>query len=160
MIVVVVGTHFRGFERMVKWMDRIAGQTDEDVVMQIGSTRYEPRNSTFFRYAPYPEMKALISRARVVVCHAGSGSVLDSLQSGKVPVVVPRLPNLGEVRDMHQVEFAKILVREGRAVGALDENELRRAVLETPADIPSFSDNPTLVLAIKRYIGKVGEKKG
>ena len=42
MIFVTVGTHDQGFKRLVKKMDEIAGQIDEEVVMQIGSTDYKP----------------------------------------------------------------------------------------------------------------------
>jgi len=40
MIFVTVGTHDQGFERLVKKMDEIAGQIDEEVVIQVGYTDY------------------------------------------------------------------------------------------------------------------------
>jgi len=53
----------------------------------------------------------------VVLCHAGTGSVLDALRIG-VPVIVVPNPTL---LDNHQVEFAEVMAKMGYAVhGQLD----------------------------------------
>jgi exopolysaccharide biosynthesis glucuronosyltransferase PssE len=125
MILVMVGTHFRGFDRLVRKMDEIAEGLDEKMMMQIGSGDYEPRNSEYFRHIGYTEMKVLIKDARVVVCHAGSGSVLDCVSSGKLPIVVPRLARFGEARDDHQLELAKFLDEAGSAIVVTDTERLQ-----------------------------------
>ena len=109
-------------------MDEIAGKLDEKVIMQIGAGDHEPRNSMYFRNAPYPEIKALIEEARVVICHAGSGSVLDCVSSGKLPIVVPRLARFGEARDDHQLELAKFLVKDGSAIVVTEIDQLSAAI--------------------------------
>ncbi|RKY56218.1 MAG: beta-1,4-galactosyltransferase, partial [Candidatus Neomarinimicrobiota bacterium] len=38
MIFVTVGSHYKGFERLVEKMDEIAGKIEEEVIMQIGYT--------------------------------------------------------------------------------------------------------------------------
>ena len=38
MILVTVGTHVLGFDRLVKKMDEIASKIDEEVIIQIGNT--------------------------------------------------------------------------------------------------------------------------
>ena len=102
MIFVTVGG-MRAFERLIREMDRIAGELDEPVVMQIGSTEYEPTNCDYFRFMPRAEMDRLYAGARVVVCHAGTGSILAALDHNKPLVLVPRLREYGEAFDDHQL---------------------------------------------------------
>jgi UDP-N-acetylglucosamine transferase subunit ALG13 len=47
MIFVTVGTHYQGFDRLIRKMDEIAGKIEEDVIMQIGSTQYKPINAKY-----------------------------------------------------------------------------------------------------------------
>ena len=94
MIFVTVGG-MRPFGRLVKEMDRIAGELDEKVVMQIGSTDYEPKNCEYFRFVPRKDIEEFYASARVIVCHAGGGSILTALQHGKPLVLVPRIKSRG-----------------------------------------------------------------
>ncbi|MHC1578885.1 MAG: glycosyltransferase, partial [Dehalococcoidia bacterium] len=95
------------FERLVREMDRIAGELDEEVVMQIGSTDYEPKNCQYFKFMAADEMEKLYARARVVVCHAGIGSILTVLKYSKPLILVPRMKRYGEHIDDHQLEIAR-----------------------------------------------------
>ena len=56
---------------------------------------------------------ATIRRARVVVTHAGVGSVMVSLANGKRPVVVPRLKSFGEAVDDHQLQLGRRFAAAG-----------------------------------------------
>jgi UDP-N-acetylglucosamine transferase subunit ALG13 len=57
----------------------------------------------------YEEVVESIRAARVVVTHAGAGSVLTCLVAGKRPIVVPRLSRYGETSDNHQLAFGRRL---------------------------------------------------
>jgi beta-1,4-N-acetylglucosaminyltransferase len=89
LILVTVGTHTDGFDRLVKEMDRLAFQMEEEVVIQTGATKYAPRSARWFDYAPQSEMERLTREARVVVSHAGSGSILTALAYRKPLIVMP-----------------------------------------------------------------------
>jgi UDP-N-acetylglucosamine transferase subunit ALG13 len=56
------------------------------------------------------EMEVLFSRARLVVAHAGMGSVLSALKHRKPIIIVPRKASLGEHRNDHQLATARWLV--------------------------------------------------
>jgi UDP-N-acetylglucosamine transferase subunit ALG13 len=58
-------------------------------------------------------MVATIRRARVVVTHAGVGSVMVSLANGKCPVVVPRLKSFAEAVDDHQLQLGRRFAAAG-----------------------------------------------
>ena len=55
----------------------------------------------------------LVREARIVVTHAGVGSILLALTNGKRPFVVPRLRAFGETVDDHQLESSST-IRAGR----------------------------------------------
>jgi UDP-N-acetylglucosamine transferase subunit ALG13 len=52
-------------------------------------------------------MTQAIRRARVVVTHAGVGSVMVALANGKRPIVVPRRKAFGEAVDDHQLQLGR-----------------------------------------------------
>ena len=51
MIFATVGLHYMGFERLIRKMDELAGEIDEEVIIQTGHTKYQPRNAAFFAFA-------------------------------------------------------------------------------------------------------------
>ena len=62
MIFATIGTHNIGFERLVVKMDEIAGRIDEEVVIQIGSTRYTPKHAGYFDFTDEIEYKEISYR--------------------------------------------------------------------------------------------------
>jgi beta-1,4-N-acetylglucosaminyltransferase len=116
MILVTVGTHNQGFNRLVQAMDELAARLDEPVVIQRGSSTYEPQHAAHFSFTTGQHMAQLTSEARVVVCHAAAGTIIMALRQGKPLVVVPRLQRCGEVVDDHQLQLAAGLADTGRAI--------------------------------------------
>ena len=129
MIFVTVGTHYQGFERLVKKMDEIAGKIDDEVIMQIGYTKYEPKNAEWFRFLEREEdILELYKKADVIVAHAGAGTLLTALSFGKPVVVVPRLKKFGEHVDDQQLELAEALESMGKAIAVYDIEKLEDAI--------------------------------
>ena len=120
MIFVTVGTHYHGFERLVKKMDEIAAKIDEEVIMQIGYADYEPKNARWFKFLNYDEITTFYRKANLIVSHAGAGTLLDILNLDKPCIIVPRLKKYGEISDDRQIELAKAL--EGRKRGIIVYN--------------------------------------
>jgi UDP-N-acetylglucosamine transferase subunit ALG13 len=109
-------------------MDEIAGRIQEKVVMQIGSTAYLPRNAHWFRFADYEEMERLSREARVVVTHAGAGSIITALKAEAAVVVVPRLSRYDEHIDDHQLQLARALSSDGRVTAVYEVGELENVL--------------------------------
>ena len=114
MILVTVGTHDRGFDRLVRSMDLYAATTGERVVIQRGSSAYEPRHADSLTFTDYETMEALNRAARLVVTHAAAGAIILALRLGKPLVVVPRRAADGEALDDHQHQLAAALAAQGR----------------------------------------------
>jgi UDP-N-acetylglucosamine transferase subunit ALG13 len=79
---------------------------------------------------PPEELHRLIREARVVVTHAGIGSVAAALDHGRRPVVVPRLRRFGEAVDDHQVFFARRLQAAGLVTVVEDLERLPEVLAE------------------------------
>lgn len=109
MIFVTVGTHEQQFNRLIQKVDELKrdGIIQEDVVMQIGYSTYEPQYCHWSKLLPYQQMVKYVEDARIVITHGGPASFLMPLQIGKIPIVVPRQKQYGEHVNDHQLEFCR-----------------------------------------------------
>jgi len=153
--VTVGGMH--AFERLVREMDRIAGELDEQVVMQLGSTDYEPKNCDYFRFMPRNDIEELYAGARVVVCHAGTGSILTALKYNKRLIIVPRMKRYGEHIDDHQLEIAREIESRGITV-VYDIGNLKSAIRNVNTSLLKFSAGRDLAGALKEYLDQLDRK--
>jgi beta-1,4-N-acetylglucosaminyltransferase len=158
LIFVTVGG-MRPFERLVKQMDLIAGKVDEEVVMQVGSTGYEPSNCHYLRFMPGNEIEKLYARARVVVCHAGIGSILTALKYSKPLILVPRMKKHGEHIDDHQLEIAREMERRGTTV-VYDISKLQSALENVKASPVQLTSETSLVPRLKDYLNQLEKQTG
>jgi beta-1,4-N-acetylglucosaminyltransferase len=114
LIFVTVGMHNQGFDRLISAMDEVAANTDEQVVMQIGSASLEPTHAEWFHFADGERVSELIDSARIVVAHAGAGTIITTFKRGRPLIVVPRLSAHGEHIDDHQLDLAEALAAQGK----------------------------------------------
>lgn len=129
MIFVMIGTH-SPFDRLVGSIGSL--DVDEEIVVQCGRGNVRPTNARCVEFLPFDQLTAVIDEARVVVTHAGAGSILTTLGRGKHPIAVPRLRRFGEVVDDHQVEFARSLAEAGLLTVVEDLADLGTAIASSP----------------------------
>ena len=65
---------------------------------------------------PAAELGAALSKANIVISHAGTGSALAALNAGRYPILATRDPARGEQVDDHQQQLATELARRGLAM--------------------------------------------
>lgn len=153
MIFVTIGMHTAGFERLIRKMDEVASTINEEIIMQIGHTKYTPRNAEYFQFTTAEELKALCQEARVVVTH-GAMTIIDALEQGTPVVVVPRLKRYKEVIDDHQLDFARELEKEGKVIAVYDVEELEEALKKPDLKPRELAKDRRLVNALKAYIAR------
>lgn len=127
MIFVTVGTHEQPFNRLVESIDNLKrdGVIQEEVVIQIGYSTYEPKYCKWQKLFPYQEMVKLVDEARIVITHGGPSSFIMPLQIGKSPIVVPRKQEFNEHVNDHQVSFSKVVAeRMGTIIVVEDLDKL------------------------------------
>jgi len=152
LIFVTVGSHYQGFERLVKKMDEIAEKINEKVVMQIGNTKYKPVNAQYFDFIEsFEEIERLNREARVVVCHAGAGSILTALEQRTPVIVVPRLKKFNEHMDDHQVDIAEAMSENQRVKVVYDMEDLEKSLKSEFTFVDRCNENK-LVDSLKNYL--------
>ncbi len=134
MIFVTVGTNEARFERLVEAAGRIP--PGEEIVIQTGHCRAAPPRARCVDFLPFEEMADHARRARVVVSHAGVGSIMLALMAGRRPVVVPRRADLGEAVDDHQLPLARRMADAGLVLLVEDPDDLAAAVARDGAREP------------------------
>ena len=146
MIFVTVGTHEQQFDRLIKAADQVkgTGKIQEDLIIQTGYCRYEPKYADARQWLPYAEMAETVRKARIVITHGGPSSFMMPLQLGRIPVVVPRSKAFGEHVNDHQINFCRavesryhniLLVEDTEKLGdvLLQYEDLVRSLQSSPA---------------------------
>ncbi len=151
LIFVTVGSHYQGFDRLIKKMDEIAAKIDEEIIMQIGSTKYKPVNAEYFEFAEYSKMKKLNQDARIVISHAGVGSILTALEMKTHLIIVPRLKRYEEVSDDHQLEIAKELLDSQNITVLFDIKDIEDSLKSNFQFLHEHKRNK-LAYSLKKYI--------
>ena len=145
--------HTAGFERLIRKMDEVASTINEEVVMQIGHTKYTPRNAEYFQFTTAEELKALCQEARVVVTH-GAMTIIDALEQGTPVSAVPRLEKYGEHINDHQLYFVQELERDGKVIAVYNVDKLEEALKKIDLKPPELTKDSRLVNALKGYIAQ------
>lgn len=103
MILVTVGTQF--FDELIAEVDSLVarGIIEDDVFAQIGLCETPPRHIDWIRFDR--DMAKRMKRADLIITHAGTGCMMEVIESGKPFIAVV---NGGKAGD-HQREFLRSL---------------------------------------------------
>lgn len=82
---------------------------DDEVIWQLGETCRDDLPGVSSRMMSAPDFAAEAQAADVVVTHAGVGTILDLLERGIHPVVVPRRQHRAEHVDNHQAQISALV---------------------------------------------------
>ncbi|MES3083443.1 glycosyltransferase [Sphingomonas faeni] len=154
MILVSVGTQLP-FDRLIRAVDGWAvDHGRSDVIAQVGPTRYRPVALKSFAHVAYDVFRDLQQECRVMVCHAGMGSIITAMEFGKPIIVMPRNHKLGEHRNGHQFATLRQFGDRPGIYPADTEVELR-ALLERVDDLTAY---PTLnTIASDAFVEQLAE---
>jgi beta-1,4-N-acetylglucosaminyltransferase len=153
MIFVTVGTNEARFDRLLRAVAEL--DVDEEVIVQHGhSSPVGPRRAQLVDFLPFDDMVATIRRARIVITHAGVGSIMVALANERRPIVLPRLAANGEAVDDHQLQLGRRFAAVGLVTLVETQAALREALMEpvgTVALVPSSSE---LGADLGRFVGE------
>jgi len=127
MILVTVGQERFPFDRLLRLADEAVagGEVKGPAFAQTGYSAYIPRAFPHADFLPPDKLRSLIRASTLIIAHGGVGTVLQCLEEGKIPLIVPRDPRRGEHLDGHQLEFSTRLEAEGRVLVARDDADFR-----------------------------------
>ncbi len=157
MIFVTVGTQLP-FNRLLRAVDAWAARNPGvPVHAQTGCSSAILGHVSCSPFLTKPEMDAAFARARVIVGHAGMGTILTAAELGKPVIVLPRAAALGEHRNDHQAATVARLrnlpvlhvAPDDAAIGPLIDRCLAR---DGVAAAVSRSAQPALLAAVSQFI--------
>jgi UDP-N-acetylglucosamine transferase subunit ALG13 len=123
-IFVTVGSQMP-FDRLVRAADAwAAAHPQVRCVAQIGMSEFKPQSMESMVTVSPSDFRQLLCEARLIVAHAGMGTVLSALEYDKPIVLMPRWGRLRETRNDHQVATARWLESKRGVYVAPDENDL------------------------------------
>lgn len=155
MIYVTIGTMYLGFPRLIHKMDEIALESDEKVIVQTGMSKLLPKHCEHFDFRPREKVEAIQREARVIVAHAGIGSVIDALKAERPLLVVPRRKQYNEHNNDHQLELAQAVERRGWGRAILDVEDLDDACADPPPAHSNYRPaKDELIRAVRETIEK------
>ena len=85
MILVVLGTQDKTFDRLVEKIDKeiINGNIKDEVIVQAGNTKYISDRMKIVDFLSMNEFQNLIKKCDLLITHGGAGSILDGIYNHK-----------------------------------------------------------------------------
>lgn len=156
MIFITVGAQMP-FDRMIKTVDQWAGLgSSEFCFAQIGDTTYRPKNIECVKELAPKQYEQRIRQSRLVVAHAGMGSILTAMRLKKPILIFPRHAELLETRNNHQVSTIRYFRGLDGIYVAATEAELLQQLdclqqAEAPSEISPYASDQ-LISTISGFI--------
>jgi len=107
MILIIAGTQTKQFERLFKVVDNAIqkGIINDDVVAQLGYTKFKSPNMKTFDFIEETELNKYIKKADLIVSHGGIGSITSSIKADKKVFAMARLEKFKEHKNDHQLQI-------------------------------------------------------
>ena len=156
MIFVTIGTQLP-FDRLIRIIDNLAPQLNEEIIAQVYKCGFTPKNIKTVEFIAPDEFNSLFDKARLIISHAGMGTILSALQKNKPIIVFPRIAALSEHRNEHQLATARKFKEMGTVNVAMDEEELTALLLNGELKALQHIGNsasPSLIQSIEDFIDK------
>ncbi len=140
-------------------MDEIAPTLPEKVLVQRGYSTYCPKHTEYFDFVPMNLATDYLLKSRLVVSHAGIGTIILCKQYGIPLLIVPRRKRYGEHMNDHQMEVAQTLGKrkDGYIHVLYEEDRLREEILEILSEKGRGSrvedmGRLNLILAVREFL--------
>ena len=153
MIFATIGTQ-APFDRFVKMLDEVCEGINEEVVCQTIGCTYKAKNIRIIGFVAPDEFNRIFSEARLIIAHAGMGTILSALKQQKPLIIVPRLASLGEHRNDHQMATAMRMHELGYVNVAYDKAQLADLLSKDLKPMKTIGDSASesLIQSISDFI--------
>ena len=156
MILVVLGTQDKQFDRLLKDVDKLIDDKviNDKVVVQAGQTKYESKNMEIFDLIPAPEFEELLDKADLVITHGGAGTILSAIKKGKRIIAAPRLSKYMEHHNDHQKQIIGEFKKQGYLLEYNDGDDLGKLIKESKKFKPKEfkSNTKNMIKNLNKYI--------
>lgn len=126
MIFVTLGTQDKQFKRLLDAVDKL--ETDEKIIAQIGSTDFSSAKMEIYKYMTIDEFTKYMKEARVIITHAGVGTIITGLKLHKKMIVAARRKEFKEHVNDHQMQILDNFSEEGYILPLRDFDDLANLI--------------------------------
>ena len=132
MIFVTLGTQDKQFVRLIEAVNKV--NTDELIIAQVGSTNCSKlklrNNIKIYDYLSDEEFDKYMKEARIVITHAGVGTIINGLKNNKKMIVAARLRKYKERVNDHQLQILDNFSKEGYIIPLRNFDDLPKLIDE------------------------------
>lgn len=163
MIFTTVGTQLP-FDRLLRGVDGWAARNPNvPVAAQVGVSKSRFTNIQTVSHLSQAEFQDHLKAARLVVAHAGMGTILSAVELGLPVILMPRRAKFGEHRNNHQQDTANEMARLSNVTVVQDGECLHQALdlararkFELPRSEPTemLGERDPLIRAIRDFVWK------
>lgn len=152
MILVIVGTNYYSFDRLIKEVD--LNISNYPTVIQVGVSSYLPQNTDYFKFKDKKSIIDLMKESELVITHGGFGTMMDAINLRKKVIAVPRKIEFNECLD-HQEELVKYFESKNYILGCYEIAKLKDLVDKCLKNEITFSKyQPESNIKIKDIVNK------
>ena len=132
LIFVTVGSRNYPFDRLFIELDKLCeeGIIKDKIFAQIGTSTYKPKNFEYKDFISQEEFLMYIKKAKYVISHGASGSIMKALNEGKKVIAVTRLEKYGEHINDHQIQNNEAFGINGYVLPVFEMYELKDAIIK------------------------------
>jgi beta-1,4-N-acetylglucosaminyltransferase len=112
MIYVTVGGQYMSFDRLINKIDEIALSIPEQIILQKGVSKIIPVNIEFFDFVDYRKAEEYIKNSKLVISHAGVGTINLAMKYCVPIIIMPRRKKYGELFNDHQLQVCDAVKME------------------------------------------------
>ena len=159
LIFVTLGTQDKQFKRLLDAVENI--NVDEKIIAQVGSTEYKSKKMEVHKFLSQEEFEKYMKNARIVITHAGVGTIIYGLNLGKKMIVCARRKEYKEHVNDHQMQILETFSKEGYIIPLEDFSKLEERIKEAEKFKPKKfkSNNKNFVEQLDKEIIKLTKTK-
>lgn len=161
MIFVTLGTQDKPFKRLIKSVERQIelGNITEDVIVQSGCTKYNSKfnNMKIINYMPIEDFNKYLDDARIIISHAGVGTILQALEKNKIVIAAARRKFYGEHVNNHQEQILENFSEDGYILPLKSFRKLNETLEKAKTFKPNIfeKNNTKFIKSMKNEISQL-----
>ncbi len=151
MILVVLGTQDKRFERLIALVDDAIknGWIHEDVIVQSGCTQYASDKMKIVDFVDMSEFEKWMKECRLLITHGGVGTIMSALRLKKPVIACARLAKYGEHHNDHQCEIIENFYEKGLLIEVKDGQTLENALKDAETFVvPEVESNNQKMISL------------
>ena len=137
LIFVTLGTQDKQFVRLLEAVEKL--DIEEKIVAQIGTTDFESKKMELHKFLSKDEFDKYMNEARIIISHAGVGTIIEGLKLHKKMIVAARKKEYKEHVNNHQEQILNTFSDAGFILALNNFDDLHELIEKdfTPKDFES-----------------------